>query len=178
MYRLSRIRFLFPIGLFIAFFLDGSFSKVFANQFFSFPYTMVSQLVLLWLVLAYFFEADIKIPLYGFAVIVGALTDLYYAGVFGLFIVLYPLMVWVTKSLAGLFNENFFNTMIIFFIDVCVFQLLNYWAYLIIGIAHVNFGSFLLYTLAPTLALNLVYFVLLYWPINTLFTKALAKKRS
>ncbi|MBM6940820.1 rod shape-determining protein MreD, partial [Lactobacillus coleohominis] len=104
MYRLSRIRFLFPIGLFIAFFLDGSFSKVFANQFFSFPYTMVSQLVLLWLVLAYFFEADIKIPLYGFAVIVGALTDLYYAGVFGLFIVLYPLMVWVTKTLAGLFN--------------------------------------------------------------------------
>ena len=76
MYRLSRIRFLFPIGLFIAFFLDGSLSKVFANQFFSFPYTMVSQLVLLWLVLSYFFEGNIKIPLYGFAVVVGALTDL------------------------------------------------------------------------------------------------------
>lgn len=178
MYRLSRLRFLFPIGLFVAFFLDGSLSKVFANQFFSFPYSMVSQLVLLWLVLAYFFEGDITIPLYGFAVTVGIFSDLFYTGVFGLFIVLYPFMVWFTKMLARFFSETFFNTMMIFFIDICVFQILNYWAFLIIGIMHVNFGSFLLYTLAPTLALNLVYFVLLYWPINTMFTKALAKKRS
>ena len=88
MYRLSRLRFLFPIGLFITFFLDGSFSKVFANQFFSYPYSMVSQLVLLWLVLAYFFEGNIKIPLYGFAVGVGVLTDLFCWGIFGLFVVL------------------------------------------------------------------------------------------
>lgn len=178
MYRLSRLRFLFPLGLFIAFFLDGSLTKVFANQFFSFPYSMVSQLVLLWLVLAYFFEGTVQIPLYGFAIAVGVLTDLYYSGIFGLFIVLYPLIVWLTKVLAKLFNETFFNTMMIFFIDVCVFELLNYWAFLIIGVVHVNLGSFLLYTLAPTLALNLVYFVLLYWPIQTMFTKAETKKRS
>ncbi len=178
MYRLSRLRFLFPIGLFITFFLDGSFSKVFANQFFSYPYSMVSQLVLLWLVLAYFFEGNIKIPLYGFAIAVGVLTDLFYSGIFGLFIVLYPLIVWLTKLLATFFNENFFNTLLIFFIDVCVFQLLNYWAFLLIGVVHVNMGNFLLDTLAPTLALNLVYFVLLYWPIHALYGRALAKQRS
>lgn len=178
MYRLSRLRFLFPIGLFIAFFLDGSLSKVFANQFFSFPYSMVSQLVLLWLVLAFFFEGNVKIPLYGFAVAVGVLNDLFYSGIFGLFVVLYPLMVWLTKFLAKFFSENFFNTMMIFFIDVCAFQLLNYWAFLLIGVIHINVGSFLLYTLAPTLALNLVYFVILYWPINGLYTRASAKQRS
>lgn len=178
MYRLSRLRFLFPIGLFVAFFLDGSFSKVFANLFFSFPYSMVSQLVLLWLVFTYFFEGDIQVPLYGFAVAVGVVTDLFYTGVFGLFIVLYPLMVWLTQMLAKVLNDNFFNTMMIFFIDVCVFQLLNYWAFLMVGIIHVHFGSFLLYTLAPTLALNLVYFVIFYWPVSVMFKKATAKKRS
>ncbi|WP_295729857.1 rod shape-determining protein MreD [uncultured Limosilactobacillus sp.] len=178
MYRLSRLRFLFPIGLLLAFFLDGSLSKVFANQFFSFPYSMVSQLVLLWLVLAYFFEENIKIPLYGFAVLIGVLSDLFYSGVLGLFIVLYPLMVWLTKLLANFFNENFFNTLMIFFINVCVFQLLNYWAFLLIGVIHVKFGSFLLYTLAPTLALNLVYFVVLYWPIHELYQHVLSTQRS
>lgn len=178
MYRLSRLRFLFPIGLFITFFLDGSLSKVFANQLFAYPYSMVSLLVLLWLVLAFFFEGNIKIPLYGFAIAVGILDDLFYSGVLGLFMVLFPLMVWLTKVLSKYFTENFFNTMVIFFIDVIAFEFLNYWAFLLIGQIHVSTVNFILYTLAPTLALNLVYFVILYWPINFMFTKARATKRS
>lgn len=178
MYRLSRLRFLFPIGLFIAFFLDGSLSKVFARQLFSYPYSMVSLLALLWLVLAFFFEDNVKIPLYGFAIVVGMLTDLFYSGILGLFIVTYPLTVWLTKILAKYFTENFFNTMVIFFIDVIVFEFLNYWAFLLIGVIHVNTIQFVLYTLAPTLVLNLVYFVILYWPVNLMFAKARATKRS
>lgn len=177
MYRLSRLRFLFPIGLFIALFLDGSLSKVWASLFFRYPYNMVSQLVLLWLVLSYFFEGNIKIPLTWFAVAVGAVADLYYSGIWGLFIVLYPLMVWLTKFLANYFDDTFLNMILIFFVDVAVFELLNYWAYYVIGITHANFGDFLVDTLAPTLALNLVYFVLLFWPIQSLFTKALADRR-
>lgn len=178
MYRLSRLRFLFPIGLLVAFFLDGSLSKVFARQLFGYPYSMVSLLALLWLVLAFFFEDNIQIPLYGFAIAVGVLNDFFYSGILGLFMVIYPLMVWLTKVLAKYFTANFFNTMVIFFIDVVAFEFLNYWAYLLIGVIHVSTMNFVLYTLLPTLALNLVYFVILYWPINFMFTRARAKKRS
>ena len=177
MYRLSRLRFLFPIGLFVAFFLDGSLSKVWASLFFSYPYNMVSQLVLLWLVLSYFFEGNIKIPLTGFAIAVGVIADVYDAGIWGLFIVLYPLMIWLTKFLARYFNDTFLNMILIFFVDVAVFELLNYWAYYVIGITHANFGDFLINTLAPTLALNLAYFVLLFWPIQSLYTRALADRQ-
>lgn len=62
MYRLSRLRFLFPLGLFICFFLDGSLSKIFANQFFSYPYLMVSQLVVLWLIFGAFLKRISKFP--------------------------------------------------------------------------------------------------------------------
>ena len=177
MYRLSRLRFLFPIGLFVALFLDGSLSKVWASLFFSYPYNMVSHLVLLWLVLAYFFEGNIKIPLTWFAVAVGVICDLYYSGVWGLFIVLYPLIVWLTKTLARYFSDTFLNMILIFFVDLVVFELLNYWAYYVIGITHASLGDFLVDTLAPTLTLNLVYFVLLYWPIQSMFTKALAERQ-
>lgn len=180
MYRLSRLRFVFPIGLFIAFFLDGSLSKIFAGQFFGFPYTMVSQLALLWIVLSCFFEEDVHIPLTAFAVLTGVIADLYYSGVWGLYIVLYPLLVWLTRLLSRELDRTFLNQILIFFIDICVFQLLNYWAYYMVGVAHVDFVDFLLDTLAPTLALNLVYFVICYWPINTLYSHdlALQKKNS
>ena len=68
MYRLSRLKYVFPLGLFVALFLDGSLSRVFADFFFHYPYAMVSQLVIVWLVCAYFFEGDVQIPLMGFAV--------------------------------------------------------------------------------------------------------------
>lgn len=177
MYRLSRLRFVFPIGLFIAFFLDGILSKSFAGLLFGFPYTMVSQLALLWIVLSCFFEENVHIPLTGFAVFTGVVADLYYSGVWGLYIVLYPLMVWLTRLLSRELDQTFLNHILIFFLDVCCFQLLNYWAYYTIGIVHVGFVDFLLDTLAPTLALNLVYFVICYWPISGLYSHELAIQR-
>ena len=47
----------------------------------------------------------------------------------------------------------------------------------IFGITHMNLGDYLVYTLAPTLALNLVYFVILYWPIPVSYTHLDVYKR-
>lgn len=178
MYRLSRLRYVFPLGLFIALFLDGSFSKIFAPLMFSYPYSMSSQLVMLWLVLSYFFEGNIKIPLVGFAVAVGAVVDVYYSGILGLFIFLYPLVVVLTQQLDRLMDRNFLNMILIFFIDLVVFELLNYLGYRIVGIINNGFGDFLVDSLAPTLALNLVYFVIFFWPISRLYQWALADRRN
>lgn len=177
MYRLSRLRYVFPIGLLVAFFLDGSLSKICAGLFFRYPYAMSSQLVMLWLVFTYFFKEDIDVPLMGAAVIVGILADLYYAGILGLFIFLYPAVIMMTRTLGKLLDRTFLSTILIFFIDLTVFALLNYFAYAAIGISHANFGDFLVYNLAPTLALNLIYFVILYWPISRLFNWALSGRR-
>ena len=177
MYRLSRLRFIFPIGLLICFFLDGSLSKIFAPLFFADPYSIVSCLTLLWLVLAYFFEGDVAIPLTGFAIVVGAVADVYYAGIWGLFIFLYPLMVWLTRVLAHSFNPSFLTSILIFFIDVAVFEFLNYVAYNLVGVTSTNLVDFVVDVLAPSLALNLVYFVLLYWPISVIYKRALAKQQ-
>lgn len=67
MYRLSRLRYVFPLGLFAALFLDGSLSKVFAGFFFHYPYAMVSQLVIAFGWSARIFEGDVQIPLIEFS---------------------------------------------------------------------------------------------------------------
>lgn len=178
MYRLSRLRYIFPLGLFISLFLDGSLSNVWAKLFFSYPYSMMSELVLLWLVLSYYFEEDIEIPLIPFAALAGIVFDVYFTGILGLDIFLFPLIVELTKILSRYFSQSFLTIIMIFFIDIVAFVTLTYWAYSLVGITHMNLGDYLVYTLAPTLALNLVYFVILYWPIQAIYTWALTKKRS
>lgn len=178
MYRLSRLRFVFPIGLFVMFVLDGSVSKVFSGFLFSYPYAMVSHLIVLWLVLACFFEEDVHIPIYGFAVAVGVLCDVYYSGILGLFMFLYPLIVWLTKLIAQYFPTTFLSVLMIFFIDIAMFEFLNFIAYAATGVMKANFANFLLYDLAPTLALNLIFLVILYFPIRALFDKYRVAKRA
>lgn len=178
MYRLSRLRYVFPLGLFIALFLDGSFSKIFAPLMFSYPYSMSSQLVMLWLVLSFFFEEDIQIPLVWFALLAGTIVDLYYSGILGLFIFLYPLVIMLTRALDRVMDRNFLNMILIFFIDLVVFELLNYLGYRMAGIIHQGLGDFLVDNLAPTLALNLVYFVIFFWPVSRIYHSALSRRRS
>lgn len=171
MYRLSKLKYVFPIGLLIAFFLDGSLSKVFSATFFSYPYSMVSHLLLLWLVLGYFFEGDVQIPLVGFAAAAGAAFDLYYSGILGLFLFLFPLIIGLTKMIGQFFTPSFLSAIMIYFIDLTCLEFVNYIAYSLIGVASTNFANFLLYTLGPTLALNLVYFVILYFPISVIYSR-------
>lgn len=168
---------MFPIGLLITFFLDGALSNVLSGAFFSYPYSMVSHLVLLWLVLGYFFEDEVQIPLTGFAIAAGVAFDLYYSGILGLFMVLFPLIIGLTRAIGKYFSPTFLTGIMIYFVDLAVFEFVNYVAYAIIGVAHASFSSFLLYTLAPTLALNLVYFVILYYPIYLIYAHYTADPR-
>lgn len=173
MYRLSQLKYVFPLGLFVCLFLDGALSHVWAPVLFRYPYSMASELVLLWLVLSYFFQEDIEIPLIPFAIAAGAVYDLYFSGILGLYIFLYPLVVAITKILSRYFSSSFLSMIMIFFVDIVIFETLNYWAYYLIDVTNVGFGDYLVYTLAPTLALNLIYFVVLFWPIRAIFRWAL-----
>lgn len=178
MYRLSRLKYVFPIGLFVSLFLDGALSHVWAPLFFSYPYSMASELVLLWLVLSYFFENGIEIPLIPWSIAAGVVTDLYTSGILGLCMVLFPCIVGLTQLLSKYFSSSFLSMIMIFFIDIVVFETLNYWAYSLINITTTSLGDYLIYVLAPTLALNLVYFVALYWPLRSLFNWATTEKNA
>lgn len=85
---------------------------------------------------------------------------------------LYPMVVGLTKLLAKYITSSFPMIVLVFLIDLTVFELFNYWAYAAVGIAKVGLGGFLLDTLLPTLLLNLVYLLFLYFPLQKLITWA------
>lgn len=50
----SKMKYVFPVGLFLAFLLDGTLSSILASQMFTSHVAIESRLILLWFVMAIF----------------------------------------------------------------------------------------------------------------------------
>ena len=86
---------------------------------------------------------------------------------------MYPLVVEITKILSlVILVSSFLSMIMIFFVDIVILRRLII-GILFMNITNVGFGDYLIYTLAPTLALNLIYFVVLFWPIRAIYRWAL-----
>jgi rod shape-determining protein MreD len=171
MLRVTKLRYGFPIGLFLCFFLDGILGQVFPEQLFNYPYSMSSYLVVLWLVLSVYFEDPIKIPLGVWAAIAGGIFDLYYTGIFGIFVFVFPIVVALTRACFKAFPINFLSGLLVYFIDITIVSGLSYLGNVAIHITSASFTDLLVYLLAPTLAYNLAVYVILYFPIQRLFSR-------
>lgn len=170
MYRLSKLRFGFPIGLFLLLFLDGSISQVFSTHLFRPNAVMVSHLVVLWVVCAVLFEESrVDMPIARWAAVAGAVFDLYYTGIFGIYVFIFPLVVYVTRLLAGYISPNFLSGLLIYFIDITLVESLSYLASRMVHLTSMAGSTFLVTTLGPTLALNLALFVILYFPFRWVY---------
>ncbi|MEJ6400395.1 rod shape-determining protein MreD [Nicoliella lavandulae] len=175
MLRNSPLRFVFPIGLYIAFCLDGSVSRIFGGQLFGVQ-SMVPMITLLWLTLGLLFENGINLHLGAWAALAGFVMDMYYFGTLGVFVFILPLVVYISRILYRYLPINFITGMLIYFIDITISMSLAYFANRFVGLANVTGTNFLVSVLGPTLVLNLVLFIITYYPISLLFDRYREKK--
>ncbi|WP_156112353.1 rod shape-determining protein MreD [Fructilactobacillus fructivorans] len=168
MRRPSRLKFLFPIGLVIAFLLEGSISKLFSPVLFE-KFSMVPYLTLMWLVMATLFARHEKLHIGWWALGIGIVYDVYYVGIVGIFMFAFPLVVYINRIVFKFVRENLVTSSLIYMGDVLVVFILSYLGDRIAHIASLSGTQLLIYTLGPTLVLNLILFVILYFPIRALF---------
>lgn len=171
MLRVTKLRYGFPIGLLLFFYLDGILGAAFPKQLFNYPYTMSSYLVVLWLVYSIYFEDQITIPLGIWAAVAGGLFDLYYTGIFGIFVFVFPIVVALTRACYKAFPINFLSGLLVYFIDITVVCALSYFGNLVVHLTSASLADMLVYSLAPTLAYNLAAYVILYFPVQWLFNR-------
>ncbi|RRK11136.1 rod shape-determining protein MreD [Lactiplantibacillus garii] len=167
--RYSRLKIIFPIGLFLALFLDGSLSNVFAGHLFSYPYSSALHLVLLWLIFAIFLDDrdDLAVGLWsGF---VGLVFDLYYTGVVGVYVVALPLIVYLCRQIKPWLDLNFLTLLMVYIINLTIVEAFVYIWYSMSNVIDGNLADFAVYTLGPTIAVNLAIFVILYYPVRRLY---------
>lgn len=169
MKRKVPIAIYFVIGQFIAFFLDGSLSQILSGVLFKYPNSMVPYLTVLWLILAAFFGDVKKLHLYTWAAIVGLIFDMYYTGLFGVYVFIFPLVVYLCQMVYQILPPNFMSGFLVYFLGITVLVSLGYMANAFIGETDSSIAQFLVNILAPTLALNLVLLAIVYFPVETLY---------
>lgn len=167
----SRLRYIFPIGLFIALFLDGSLSNVFAGNLFKYPYSSVLHLDLLWIVFAVFLDDDDALPVGIWAALVGLVYDWYFTGIFGVYLIALPLVVYLSRLMKPWLDLNFLTLLMVYIIDITITEAFAYVWYVIGKVVTNNLADFAVYTLGPTIAVNLAIFVILYYPVRQLYLR-------
>lgn len=167
--RIPKMRYIFPIGLFIAVFLDGTLTHVCSSWMITPTSFAECRSVLLWIFMAICFgEVEHMIPWVIFA---GFIYDMYYTGILGIYILLLPLMVYITRWIVQFFEPSFVVLLLIYLIDITILTTMGYAMNLLTGLTSVSTTTFIGRTLGPTLAVNLALFVILYYPLKKLFLK-------
>ncbi|GHP12602.1 rod shape-determining protein MreD [Lentilactobacillus fungorum] len=169
MKRRIPIAMIFVIGQLIAFFLDGSISQILSGILFKYPNTMVPYLTVMWLVLAVFFGNAKKLHLGIWAAVIGFVFDMYYTGILGVYVFIFPLVVYLCQVIYQMLPPSFMSGFLVYFLGITVLVTLGFVANAFIGQAQASVSEFLVNTLAPTLALNLVLLAISYFPIEALY---------
>lgn len=172
MIKNSWLKYIFPIGLLVTFFLDGSLSYNVTGMLYR-SYSMVPYLSLAWLVMTVFFVDDYNLHVEIWAALLGIVFDCYYVGIWGVFIFIFPLVIYLTKVLYRYFSIGFLSSLIIYIIDLLVVLLLGDFANYIVSRINETMPytgwNFILNSVIPTLLLNVVLFIILYFPVQKLY---------
>lgn len=163
-------RYLLPIYIMIAFYLDGSISLLGQIWLYTPDYTIISRLFMLVLVLtAFILPEETRLPWY--AIGIGLIYDLYYTGMLGMYTFAVPLIMYVVRYLKQYLPDSPFFIALVYLISLTLLETVIYLFNRMAGIVTTIPVDFISNVLAPTIALNLVFFIFLYLPIKYLLLK-------
>ncbi|KRM22284.1 rod shape-determining protein MreD [Latilactobacillus graminis] len=163
-------RYLLPVYLLVAFYLDGTISHLGEQWLYTPDHTLISRLFMLVLVVTVFMLPE-EHQLIWYATGIGFLYDLYYTGMIGMYTFAVPLIIYTIRYLKQYLPDSVF---FIGLIDILCLTLLESAIYImnrLIGYATITPIEFISNVLAPTIALNLVFFIFLYLPLKYLLLK-------
>lgn len=159
-----------PVLILFGLLVDGLISVIFSEYLYTENgNVMVPRLIILILVLISFYLPRNKMILY--AIIFGFLYDSYYVGVLGIYVAIFPLIVYVTDKLKQVLNPNPITIGMMFFINLSILETMLYWIYKILGFTVIDMNTFMAIRLGPTLLLNLVFFIVAFYPLKKVILK-------
>ncbi|MFZ2785756.1 MAG: rod shape-determining protein MreD [Trichococcus flocculiformis] len=152
-----------PVVLYVLLILDGFLINAFPGQFVSEEYILVPHLALFGFVLfSYYFP---KQPMQLYAVLFGLLFDSYYSGILGVYAVAFSVIVYFVKKMQKYLTENVFVLALLFILAIVMVDSFVFGFYSLIDITQLDFSAFASERLGPTIVLNIVLFIVFYYPL-------------
>ncbi|MCG4281402.1 rod shape-determining protein MreD [Lacticaseibacillus saniviri] len=156
-----------PVFLLVAMIVDGVISQVFAQWLLHPNYTAVPELTLLMLVMLTILLPD-ENWMVAIAAITGLVFDSFYTGILGINALLMPLVVYVVQQLTPYIFRSALFIGIMDIITLTLFSSADFVMNSFLGYTDVGFTTFIAQHLGPNLLLNMILFVLVYWPLSRL----------
>jgi rod shape-determining protein MreD len=166
----SPVKYVFLIGLLLAFFLDGSIPLLFGNLLYA-RYILVTNLTFMWLFFGMYFINRNNIHILWWSALAGLLYDWYYMGIIGVYVLLLPIAIYLGKLLYKYLPYNIMASTFSYLVGLVTVNGLSFMLARLMNVTNMSGHFFLFQTFIPTVIFNLIIFLLLYVPIGVMFDK-------
>ncbi|QQZ10719.1 rod shape-determining protein MreD [Heyndrickxia vini] len=157
-------RIVLPLILSLSFIFESIFVQYFPHQAFGGRYTIVPHFLLVVLLLMGIYYIRNRTILYAF--IFGLLFDINYTGILGVYMFLFPFMIYLTSKMMKILQANIFVAGLIVLVDIIIVEFLVYELNILINHVTMSMVDFLYVRLIPTLVLNLIFFIIFSYPMK------------
>jgi len=106
--------------------------------------------------------------IYGF--VFGFMYDLFFTGIIGIYMFLFPLLVYIALAILKLVHQHILVVGVLGLFLIAVLELVVYQFNLLIGVAGIDFATFLTQRLYSTLLFNALFLLLLAYPFKSWMT--------
>jgi rod shape-determining protein MreD len=106
-----------------------------------------------------------KQPMQLYAVLFGLLFDSYYSGILGVYAVAFAVIVYFVKKMQRFLAENVFVLALLFIVAIVMVDSFVFGFYSLMDITQLDFSAFASERLGPTIVLNIVLFIVIYYPL-------------
>ncbi|MGP4061568.1 rod shape-determining protein MreD [Halobacillus litoralis] len=113
-------------------------------------------------IIAIFFDRDETYHAVWYGLAFGLLIDVVYTGVLGVYMVTYALVIYIIHGINKSLHANFIAASLLAIVGVALADTLLYVIYSFVQITSLSWGTYALLRLLPTLAANMIFFILLY----------------
>lgn len=169
------IRVWLPLLTFFFFVFDGTVMEVFSSHWFGATYELVPRFAMVMILFIALYINRPTAVIYG--LIFGLLTDIVYTEIVGVYFFSMAFTAYLIASIASTFRPNLFSTFLLGILGVILLEFQVYGLYTIIGVAETPLRAFLYDRLFPSLLLNGVFIILMYFPLRKLFRALEAAKQ-
>ena len=158
-------RIVLPFLLALTFYAESLFADFFPPEIMAFggerlfvPHFILVNLAIMGI---YYFRNYALI----YAAVMGLLFDVYYTELIGVYLFLFPITVYIASKISKFLQANFFVAAVITLLNVAIVEVLVY--ILNVLVLQVKMAPSVFYSLRlwPTLALNLVFFIIVFIPV-------------
>ncbi|MFQ3542630.1 rod shape-determining protein MreD [Halobacillus rhizosphaerae] len=114
------------------------------------------------LLVAIFYDKDQTYLCVWYGMIFGLLIDVAYTGVLGVYMVVYGLVAYIIHGLTKLLHANFLSASLLVILGIALADIFLYVTYSFVKVTSMTWGAYAMDRLIPTLAANMIFFIVLY----------------